>query len=153
MTATRADASLWPVPTEADLRRFFIKCAISPATGCWVWLGQRNEAGYGRFRYAGKKQMAHAFATFMVGRPCPVGMEHDHLCRNKPCVNPEHLDQTTTMENKRRQRYAVPTCAQGHLWTPANTRWASKGHGDAPYRQCRRCRADLAVRRRARGLT
>lgn len=80
-----------------------------PNSGCWLWMGAFNEKGYGRFR----EVMAHRAALALVGRQIPAGMEVDHTCRVRCCVNPQHLDIVTHAENLRRK--PVPaTCPKGH---------------------------------------
>ena len=111
--------------------------------GCWNWpVTDRN--GYGRFRVGsadiiGSRTMAYthrvAYETF-VG-PVPEGLELDHLCRNRACCNPEHLEPVTRRENARRGRVTGPrdTCKRGHEFTPENTYTFPNGR-----RNCRACR-------------
>ncbi|HEY8766071.1 MAG TPA: HNH endonuclease signature motif containing protein [Dehalococcoidia bacterium] len=72
--------------------------------GCWPWTGVIHPLGYGHVNIPGTRnpQMAHrASYEFFVG-PIPDGLELDHLCRNRGCVNPSHLEPVTHLENVRR---------------------------------------------------
>lgn len=92
--------------------------------GCWLWQGVLNSSGYGPHR---------EFWTDANG-PIPMGLVVDHLCRQRSCVNPEHMELVTHSENLRRR----PTCREGHEWTEEST-YSYKG-----YRLCRICRAARA---------
>lgn len=76
--------------------------------GCWRWTGRLSSAGYGETsgERHGVKVLAHrvSYETF-VG-PIPDGLHIDHLCRNRACINPEHLEPVTLQENLRRGREA-----------------------------------------------
>ena len=97
--------------------------------GCWKWTaGQR--AGYGRFRLYGRSGplvQAHRFAYEHLIGPIPAGLQSDHLCRNRACVNPAHLEPVTPRENVLRgdglaAREARKThCPKGHSYDAANT--------------------------------
>lgn len=84
----------------SDLCRFTSYVHVSKENGgCWPWQGFTDFNSYGRFSRYG---LAHRFAyEFLVG-PIPKGLEIDHLCRNKSCVNPDHLEAVTHRENIRR---------------------------------------------------
>lgn len=59
---------------------------------CWEWTGRRNADGYGMVYHEGRNRPAHC-AVFEAHRgPIPAGLVLDHLCRNRPCVRPEHMD-------------------------------------------------------------
>lgn len=78
---------------------------VDPETGCWLWQGSLGTAGYGAVRREGKpggKQQAHRWFFERLVGPIPPSLVLDHLCENKRCVNPEHLDPVTTGENIRR---------------------------------------------------
>ena len=86
--------------------RFREKIAIDD-TGCHVWTAAKDKDGYGQFRDGDKIRQAHSWACEQsTGNPLPEGFEIDHICRNRACVNPQHLELVTHTENIRRQREA-----------------------------------------------
>jgi hypothetical protein len=68
-------------------------------SGCWLWTGEMNRNGYGRVRSDGKRVMAHRRAWELLRGPIPTGLVLDHLCRNRHCCNPAHLEPVTVREN------------------------------------------------------
>jgi hypothetical protein len=92
--------------TEAE--RFWSKVDRPALGGCWTWLGQTNQWGYGHFRRTLARGQyltvkAHRFAYELVVAPIPAGLTLDHLCGNQSCVRPEHLEPVTNAENLRRR--------------------------------------------------
>jgi hypothetical protein len=89
----------------SPLIRFMTKVKIpGPLDGCWHWTAAKTYSGYGMFGggYAGKVTTAHRWIYDRVVGPIPAGMVIDHLCRNKSCVNPDHLEAVTQSINLRR---------------------------------------------------
>lgn len=98
------------VPTRPIAERFWEKVDLGL---CWEWTAFRDVNGYGRFgvgsRTAGTARVmqAHRWAWEHLVGPVPPGLELDHLCGNKGCVNPDHLEPVAHDENMRRARLAV----------------------------------------------
>jgi hypothetical protein len=141
------------------LDRFLEKIAPEPNTGCWLWTAYaRPVDGYGEISVGGSKggpQLAHRVAHELFKGPIPNGLEIDHLCRVRCCVNPDHLEPVTRAVNIERgvgpatlrAKYAATIrCPQGHEYTHGNTYFARTAKGYTN-RMCRTCLRD---RKRAR---
>lgn len=118
--------------TKPAIERFMSKTREAD-NGCREWLGDKSNSGYGRFWIGpekSKKALAHRWSyEYHVGT-IPEGLVIDHLCRNKLCVNPEHLEPVTAAENVRRgvsvERIKAAAasrthCRRGHEYTEGNT--------------------------------
>lgn len=113
--------------------------------GCWAWIGPLDRNGYG---LAGgmKKVLAHRMAYRELVGEIPAGLGLDHLCRNRACVRPDHLEPVSHRENCRRGNGWAGTnarkthCPQGHEYTPENTKLIFKKGQPNGGRNCRECR-------------
>lgn len=79
------------------------------STPCWIWQRTKIQpnpkggaGGYGKTRYKGKEYLAHRLYYELANGPIPAGMQLDHLCKQRDCVNPAHLEPVTPLENTRR---------------------------------------------------
>lgn len=121
--------------------RFFAKVDKNAPNGCWLWTASRFAAGYGQFRYSPQKNgRAHSWSYEHFKGPIPEGLQIDHLCKNKLCVNPDHLEAVTAMVNVHRSNNACAVnarkthCPQGHAYSLENTYVDPAGR-----RICRAC--------------
>jgi hypothetical protein len=89
--------------------------------GCWMFTGCRCKKGYGRISAVPRRMLiAHRVVYEAFLGPIPDGLTIDHLCHNKGCVNPGHLEPVTQAENKRRWGLTVTHCRHGHEFTDDN---------------------------------
>jgi hypothetical protein len=122
----------WKYVTPLD--RFEAKYIPEPNSGCWLWTGASNRAGYGMMMINYRTILAHRFSYQTFKAPLNEFLVLDHLCRNRCCVNPDHLEQVTQSENARRIELSSE-CSRGHPWTVEST-WFNPRNG---WRQCRKC--------------
>ena len=110
-------------------------------TPCIEYAGTRNHKGYGVSMFQGRRHTAHRAAWLRSGRTIPVGFVLDHLCRNRACVNLDHLEPVTNRENLLRgdtlpaRELAKDTCPAGH---PLDGLRHDKRRLN-PIRSCRTC--------------
>ncbi len=133
------------------LERFWEKVYIDKPSSCWKWIAGCTEKGYGHFNIAYKENAkAHKFAFELFFGEVPIGLELDHLCRNRNCINPFHLEIVTHQENMRRGHFVgtglhnrIKThCLKGHPYNIENTYINPAGK-----RNCRICLKESNARR------
>ena len=121
------------------LDRLMCKMTIK-SNGCWEWTASLDSCGYGHIFFAGKLRKAHRVAYELLKTPIPEGYEIDHLCRNRRCINPEHMEIVSHAENMRRspsfeKRRLAKRCKRGHSLSDAFINKTKSGIS----RQCRQC--------------
>ena len=129
-------------PRGSPEQRFWAK--VEKSDGCWQWIGARDRSGYGRFTsFPSYGTLAHRISFAICGGVLVTGLEMDHLCRNRGCVRPDHLEQVSHLENVRRGEGSIVTkrlraarthCKWGHAFTGSNV------HNYLGKRICRECR-------------
>lgn len=120
---------------------------------CWMWTGSKTGNGYGQVWLNTKeKEAAHRVAYKMFVGPIPEGFHVDHLCRNRLCVRPDHLEPLSAHLNIGQWHRARTHCRKGHPYDRENTRYRLRE--DRIYRQCRICDREgrRGLRTRKRGL-
>ena len=128
--------------------RFDAKIAYEPNTGCYLWKASTTRDGYGKFWFEGKTVQAHRYSYQRWVGPIPEGLQLDHTCRNRNCVNPFHLEPVTQRENSLRgesANAAKTECSQGHPYDEENTYIYLNGG-----RACRTCNTAHHARYQAR---
>jgi hypothetical protein len=132
--------------TYALLTRLSEKIEVR-ADGCWEWIGAQFRGGYGSVRIDGRTHGAHRVVYALVHGDLSPDEQIDHLCRNRACVNPAHMEVVTSKENTMRgesfsaKNARKTRCPRGHAYDETNT---------YRYRGSRYCRACYRDRRRSR---
>lgn len=122
--------------------RVLSKFEVRPS-GCWEWTGAVTWSGYGQIKSGAKIVYAHRHMYELLVGPIPDGLQIDHLCRNRVCVNPSHLEPVTNRENTIRgegptaKNSRKTHCKRGHELSGSNvyTKLSQPG------RECKACRA------------
>ena len=133
----------------ADMARFWAK--VEKTDTCWLWTGRQAPDGYGTF-WGRVTTHVHRFAYITLRGPIPLGMQVDHLCKVRHCVNPDHLEAVSPRENTRRSAGAPAAnvlkthCPRGHEYDLVNTYVDRRGR-----RSCRACNTENWRRRRESG--
>ena len=128
---------------------------LAPDGECLTWVGALTSEGYGQITVEGQLMRSHRFAYELVNGPIPTGMHIDHICRNRACVNPDHLEAVSVRDNVLRGVGASAVnarkthCMRGHEFTPENTYRPPKHPGTRSCRECQRAANARHTDRRA----
>ena len=119
------------------VERFWRRIEPEPNSGCWLWIGATNGNGYAKLSVNGRMNEAHRVSYEMFVGKIPIGLDIDHLCRIRSCVNPNHLRILTRQQNvmcgqhPNVIRSRANRCLRGHTFDYVDPR----GH-----KRCRECR-------------
>lgn len=137
-----------------EIERFIANIEVHK-DGCWLWVAGLDAYGYGQFYFYGRRGKTHRFSYEYFKKKIEKGLAIDHLCRNRRCVNPEHLEEVTLGENILRgegiaaKNKRKTHCLRGHEFDTDNlsVRFSEKG---LKVRRCRKCMRMRTRRMRAR---
>jgi hypothetical protein len=130
------------------IERITPRCVVNESSGCWEWQGARNGGGYGTIHFEGGTKYIHRLVAASAYGPIPDGLQVDHLCRNRICCRPDHLELVTQRTNLLRGESFTGIasrrthCAAGHEYTPDNTGLRA----DNGTRVCRTCHRERSRR-------
>lgn len=134
--------------------RLMAKVEMVTESGCWIFMGVLND-GYGYMGATGRTRRAHRISYELYRGLIPPGLDLDHLCRVRCCVNPWHLEPVTERENTLRSPIAVTAvhsrkthCSKGHPFSGDNLHIRPNGG-----RRCKTCARDEVVAKYWRGRT
>lgn len=137
-------AGMWinPMFDDIAISRFWSKVDKRGPDECWPWLGPLHR-GYGAFGFKRKTYLSQRASMIVHGHDIPEKMHVDHMCRNRSCVNPNHLRIVTSKVNTLENSVSVTAinaakthCKRGHPFDEANTKYGRRRYE----RICRACR-------------
>lgn len=134
--------------------KLYSRIEISLENKCWNYIGSVDKDGYGMFRLYDKTYRTHRLSYLLFKGEIPQNYVIDHICSNRKCCNPDHLEAVTNSENikrgdtgKNNHQSLKEYCPKGHKYTPENTYINPKGS-----RECMICKTANRQADRARNL-
>src|SRR3970040_2061118 len=141
--------------TDALPKRFWDKVRKDAKTGCWKWIAASTGNGYGQFTWENRQQGAHRVAYSSLVGKIPEGLELDHLCRTRLCVNPSHLEAVTRKVNHSRSDITQSAllakrtqCSNGHEYKEGSFRIRIDNRQGKRSRVCISCERMYSARRK-----
>ncbi len=125
--------------------RLLSKIIVKQSSGCWVYTGAKHNQGYGLISIGNNMKLAHRVSYEAFVSKIPNGLTIDHLCKNRRCINPEHLEPVTMIENLRRGNGVgvinsrKTACPKGHPFVTITTKNGRKRFCS----ECNRIRARI----------
>lgn len=130
-------------------KRFQKRISVDEKTGCWNW-DKLTRHGYGESSIDGYATLAHRAVWIFLRGDIPGNLDLDHLCRNRSCVNPDHLEPVTRQENLRRG-FEARGCVNGHPYDPEQFSEVRRSNGVIE-RRCKKCHRERNRRAKARKM-
>lgn len=127
-----------PKVTRTPLERILSKVERDPISGCWNFTGSRNYLGYGRVSAYGRTRSAHRVMYVETHGSIHDGLVIDHMCNNRACVNPDHLQAITQIENVKRGSGPTAENARKMHCPKCGGQYSAEGSTGA--RRCKPCR-------------
>lgn len=136
-------------PVKLCIYPFRSPVPSKPIGECWLWPRGKSNTGYGNYANKFRKVCnAHKSCYELFRGVVPAGLQLDHLCRVRHCVNPWHMEIVTNRENAQRGiRSSATKCLHGHMYDEKNTRYRISKFGTI-FRDCRACQRYRDRRRR-----
>ena len=125
------------------MQRFWNK--VDKTQSCWIWTAAKDQNGYGLIWFNGRLNRSHRVSWILSVGDIPPDLQIDHVCRNRACCNPAHLELVSSKENTHRGNGNAAIharkiqCVNGHEFTPENTRWYTTPAGRTT-RVCKACK-------------
>jgi HNH endonuclease len=149
-TQTSRRVRCHPMPSAEALQKLWGRMDgkfVVRERGCWEWIGAKTEKGYGYMAKTGTTKYAHRISYWFHLGEIPDGLQPDHVCRNRACINPSHLEPVTSGENTRRGssvavKLSIRSCAKGHPFDGRNTGI----RGATGHRYCKQCHREHSAR-------
>lgn len=140
-------------PEKETLKEKVMRNFTVNEAGCWIWSMGISFYGYGQIKWKREQKPAHRASWEVLRGPIPAGLQIDHLCRNRACINPDHLEPVTQRVNGLRgfgmgaQNARKTHCKQGHAFSGENVEIRKDNGGG---RRCKICKRTASRKSKAK---